>query len=279
MIRPGSGEATVEVAARAAADRQGRAWKTGTSVSTSGDNVLYAPLGERLAPLGAVAVAVLSQVLMHDRIVLGPLLLVPIIEVSLGVVLILGDGVLRAQRHRMGLVRYVLALVLACSATASAALLIHDVVHAKSVSVQQLLSEGVQIEVVLAVGFALLFWQLDRGGPNGRVQPDVERMSFWFTQDAIREYSDQFRQLAAALPRLPVSLDHQPPGVLTHRHHAAESHGEDAHGLGICTSRSPRWPSSSLERSTSSPDRPQPGLACLDRGPGSPSSKSPHGSW
>jgi uncharacterized membrane protein len=24
------------------------------------------------------------------------------------------------------------------------------------------------------------------------VQPDIERMSFWFTQDAIREYSDQF---------------------------------------------------------------------------------------
>ena len=49
-----------------------------------------------------------------------------------------------------------------------------------------------QILVVLAVGFGLLFWQLDRGGPNGRALPDPERMSFWFTQDAIREYSDQF---------------------------------------------------------------------------------------
>ena len=152
----------------------------------------YAPLRERLAPLGAVAVAVLSQVLMRDRIVLGPLLLAPIIEVGLGALLVLGEGVLRAHRHRMEYVRYVLALVLACSATASSTLLIDDVVHAESVSVQQLLSEGVQILVVLAVGFALLFWQLDRGGPNGRVQPDVERMSFWFTQDAIREYSDQF---------------------------------------------------------------------------------------
>jgi uncharacterized membrane protein len=145
-----------------------------------------------LAPLGAVAVAVLSQVLMRDRIVLGPLLLVPIIEVGLGVVLILGDGVMHAHRHRMAYVRYALALVLACSATASSALLIHDVVHAVTVTVQQLLAEGVQILVVLAVGFALVFWQLDRGGPNGRVQPDVELMSFWFTQDAIREYSDQF---------------------------------------------------------------------------------------
>ena len=156
------------------------------------DTAAYASLGERLAPLGAVAVAVISQVLMRDRIVVGPLLLAPITEVGLGVLLILGDGVLRAHRHRMEYVRYALALVLTGSATASSALLIHDVVHDKQVSVQQLFTEGVQILVVLAVGFALLFWQLDRGGPNGRVQPDAERMSFWFTQDAIREYSDQF---------------------------------------------------------------------------------------
>ncbi len=164
----------------------------GGCVSTAAEGAQYAPLSERLAPLGAVAIAVLSQVLMRDRIVLGPLLLVPIIEVGLSVVLILGEEVLQAHRHRMGYVRYALALVLASSATGSAALLIHDVVHADKVSVQQLLAEGVQILIVLAVGFGLLFWQLDRGGPNGRVQPDVERMSFWFTQDAIREYSDQF---------------------------------------------------------------------------------------
>ena len=78
------------------------------------------------------------------------------------------------------------------SATCSATLLIHDVIHVRPVSVQQLLAEGVQVLVVLAVGFGLLFWQLDRGGPDGRMQADVELMSFWFTQDAIREYSDQF---------------------------------------------------------------------------------------
>src|SRR3954447_8653270 len=162
------------------------------SVSRPGESARYAPLGERLAPLGAVAVAVLSQVLMADRIVLGPPLLAPTLEVALGAVLILEDGVLRSHRNRMGLVRYALAIVLACSATASAGLLIHDVVHAGQVTVQQLLLEGVQILVVLTVGFGLLFWQLDRGGPDGRARPEPERMSFWFTQDAIREYSDQF---------------------------------------------------------------------------------------
>jgi len=161
-------------------------------VSKAVDPTPEAPLSDRLAPLLAVAVAVLSQVLMRDRITLGPTLLVPTVEVGLGIVLILGDGLLRAHRHRMGAVRYTLALVLATSATASAALMIHDVIKADQLTVQQLLAEGVQIIVVLAVGFALLFWQLDRGGPNGRVQADPERMSFWFTQDAIREYSDQF---------------------------------------------------------------------------------------
>jgi len=48
------------------------------------------------------------------------------------------------------------------------------------------------ILVVEPVGVALLFSQLDRGGPNGRVQQKVELTSCWFTQDAIREHSDQF---------------------------------------------------------------------------------------
>src|SRR3954454_4901896 len=203
------------------------------TVSTPADNERYASLAERLAPLGAVAVAVLSQVLMRDRIVLGPLLLAPIIEVGLGALLVLGEGVLRAHRHRMEYVRYVLALVLACSATASSTLLIDDVVHAESVSVQQLLSEGVQILVVLAVGFALLFWQLDRGGPNGRVQPVVERMSFWFTQDAIREYSDQFDTWQPRfLDYLYVAITNL-FAFLTHRHDAAYPDREDADGLGV----------------------------------------------
>ena len=152
----------------------------------------YATLRARLAPLSAVVVAVLAQVLMRDRIVLGPPLLAPVIEITLGVALLLGESVLPAARHRIGPVRYALALVLAVSATTSAALLIHDLLHNHPVDVQQLLAEGVQILVVLTIGFALLFWQLDRGGPNGRAQPDVELTSFWFTQDAIREYSDEF---------------------------------------------------------------------------------------
>lgn len=156
------------------------------------DDAGYAPLSERLAPLAGVTVAVIAQLALRDRIVLGPKGLAPAVEIALGVVLLLGEGVLRAHRHLLGRVRYLLALALVLSATTSSALLIDDVIAARPVSVQQLLGEGAQVLVVMAVGFALLFWQLDRGGPNGRVQPDVEHMSFWFTQDAIREYSDEF---------------------------------------------------------------------------------------
>lgn len=129
---------------------------------------------------------------MRDRIVLGPLFLVPALEVLLAVTLLVGDGLMGMSRRRAGLLRYALALVIAVSGTTSAALLITDVITVRPVSVQQLLAEGLQILVVLSVGFALLFWQVDRGGPDGRALPDVELTSFWFTQDAIREYSDQF---------------------------------------------------------------------------------------
>ena len=161
-------------------------------MTEANDAAPYAPLRERLSPLCGVVIAILAQVLMRDRIVLGPIFLAPVMETALGLVLVVGDGVLHVQRRHMTYVRYLLAFLLVGSATCSAALLIHDVIHVRPVSVQQLLAEGVQVLVVLAVGFGLLFWQLDRGGPDGRVQADVELMSFWFTQDAIREYSDQF---------------------------------------------------------------------------------------
>src|SRR5579862_5609984 len=80
----------------------------------------FASIGARLAPLCAVTVAVAAQVLMRDRIVLGPLFLAPVTEVVLVVTLLLGDGVFRIHRRRLARVRYALALVLAISATTSA---------------------------------------------------------------------------------------------------------------------------------------------------------------
>ena len=70
------------------------------------DAAPYAPLRERLSPLCGVVIAILAQVLMRDRIVLGPIFLAPVIETALGVALVLGDGVLHGQRRRMVYVRY-----------------------------------------------------------------------------------------------------------------------------------------------------------------------------
>ncbi|MEN0128739.1 MAG: hypothetical protein AAGC49_04815 [Brevundimonas sp.] len=161
-------------------------------MSDAPDDRPYATPSTRLAPLAAVLVALAAQLLMRDRIVLGPPLLAPIVEVALCLVLAVGDGLLGMRRRHAGRVRYALALVIIVSATSSAVLMIADVIEVHPVSVQQLLAEGAQILVVLTVGFALMFWQLDRGGPDGRALPDVELFSFWFTQDAIREYSDEF---------------------------------------------------------------------------------------
>ena len=56
----------------------------------------YAPLRERLAPLCGVVVAIIAQVVMRDRIVLGPPYLAPVIEIALVVVLVLVLAILWA---------------------------------------------------------------------------------------------------------------------------------------------------------------------------------------
>ena len=166
----------------------------------------YAPLRERLAPLCGVVVAVIAQVVMRDRIVLGPPYLAPVIETALVVVLVLGDGVLKAYRNRVGYVWYALALLLAGSATTSAVLLIHDVIHVRPASVHA------------ARGGAR-----DPRGPDRRVRAHVlaarprrpqrsgtaRRGTVLVLVHAGRDprVLRPVRQLATALPRLPLRLE------------------------------------------------------------------------
>jgi len=84
------------------------------------------------------------------------------------------------------------APLLAVSATGSSILLITDLLDRKPLTVTQLLAQGVEVLLVATVGFSVIYWQLDRGGPDGRMRRQTERLAFWFTQDAIREYSDEF---------------------------------------------------------------------------------------
>jgi len=124
--------------------------------------------------------------------VIGPTWFVPAVEIVLVVVLVVCERFLPRSPISLHLLRYALGLALALSSTGSAILLVDDLVDGKPLGVDQLLLDGVGILVIAVVGFSVLYWQLDRGGPDGRVRNQTEGLAFWFTQDAIREYSDQF---------------------------------------------------------------------------------------
>ena len=84
--------------------------------------------------------------------------------------------------------------------------------------------------IVLAtnvVTFGLLYWQLDSGGPDGRlIQPGPTPTS----SSRRRSPTAWPPGLAAAVPGPPIRGVHERDGVQPDRHHAADRPGQGAHG-------------------------------------------------
>jgi len=141
----------------------------------------------------AVLLAIAAQIGMRHKIAVIVPWLAPAVELLLVGVLLVLHPVDRARADRLRVVRFLLGGALGLSATASAALLIADLIDCgQNLGLGRLLADTVEVLFVSAVGFAVVYWQLDRGGPDGRQRRRPERLAFWFTQDGIREYSDEF---------------------------------------------------------------------------------------
>ena len=147
----------------------------------------------RLAPIVAILLAIVAQFGMRHRIAVVVPWLAPTFELVLVAILLVLHPVDRKRADRLRLVRFLLGGTLAVSATASSALLIADLIQGDpNLTLGRLLTDTVEVLFVSAVGFAVIYWQLDRGGPDGRQRRRPEGLAFWFTQDGIREYSDEF---------------------------------------------------------------------------------------
>ena len=147
----------------------------------------------RLAPIVAVLVAIAAQIGMRHKIAVVVPWLAPAVELVLVVVLLVRHPVDRGRADRLRVVRFLLGGALALSATTSSVLLINDLIHGDTqLTLPRLLTDTVEVLFVSAVGFAVIYWQLDRGGPDGRQRRRPERLAFWFPQDGIREYSEEF---------------------------------------------------------------------------------------
>jgi hypothetical protein len=118
----------------------------------------------------AVAVVVVIQWVLPDRLTFGPGWLLPAAEIVIAVILAMADPK-RIRRDTPALRMLALGLIALVSVgtTWSVTMLIRDIVTGyETGSAAQLLGAGAGIYVTNVLTFAVLYWELDRGGPAER---------------------------------------------------------------------------------------------------------------
>jgi hypothetical protein len=153
---------------------------------------------ERSAAALAVLIAILVQLVIPARMVIGPVLLVPAVEAVLLVTLLVGR--LRTDDpHHGGLraVSLVLVSLLVVANVAAALRLVTLILSGQGAATSaELVRAGLGIWVTNVIAFAILFWELDLGGPARRTLPPPEPVApdvpdFLFPQyDSTRTPSD-----------------------------------------------------------------------------------------
>jgi hypothetical protein len=141
----------------------------------------------RLPAAVAVVVAAGLYALLPESLLLGPRLLIPLLEAALLVaVLVVRPRRLTAETRWSRTVSVSLAVVIAVTNIASLGLLVAQLVMNKATTGGTLLLAALQVWATNVIAFALIFWELDRGGPVARTQTDREDLAladFRFTHD------------------------------------------------------------------------------------------------
>jgi hypothetical protein len=143
-------------------------------------------VGESRWPMvGAVLAAALLTILLPDRLTFGPPWLVPVGECILLVALVLGDpGRITRRTKVLRVASIVLVGLLAASALWDTTQLVKELISGGPAtnSASELLSTGSVILLCNAIAFALLYWELDGGGPAARAHRLPAYPAFAFPQ-------------------------------------------------------------------------------------------------
>jgi len=144
----------------------------------------YPSAGESRWPAtGAVAVALILQTALPDRLIIGPRWVVPVGELCLVVPLIIANPsrLTTKSRDMRRLSIGLIALVNAANIT-SLALLVRVLVNGSRVNGKQLILAAVGIWLTQVIVFGLWYWEIDRGGPVARTTVDHKAPDLLFPQ-------------------------------------------------------------------------------------------------
>lgn len=131
----------------------------------------------------AIAAAVALTVVLPDPLFYGPRWVLPAVEGVLAIPL----TVVSPFRHRdeRASARWLSLVLIGIAEVAnliSLALLVRAIIDGSGISGHQLVIAAVEIYLTNVLLFGLWFWELDRGGPGGRMRPDHSEPDFLFPQ-------------------------------------------------------------------------------------------------
>jgi hypothetical protein len=147
------------------------------------------PGENRVAAALAILLAILLQAVLPDRLAIRPVWVLPVLEVGVLIGLTVVNPVRMSRAHPvaraggLGLVGLIIA-----ANVASSIRLVHAILDGRaSTDPNQLLGSGAAIYLTNIMGFALLYWELDRGGPVARAGAHDPYPDFLFPQMTERE--------------------------------------------------------------------------------------------
>ncbi len=141
----------------------------------------------RLPAVLAVLVAIALQSLLPSRLVLGPRLAVPALELALLIPLVLVNPIrMTRQAPWSRAIALGLSLLIVVANAVVLVSLVQALVDGKAKDGTELLLAALQVWLTNVIAYGLVFWELDRGGPVARVheaRKDFPHADFRFPQD------------------------------------------------------------------------------------------------
>jgi hypothetical protein len=146
----------------------------------------------------AVLAAIALYTALPSDLLVGPRYVIPAVELALLVPLIaINPKRLTRETRWSRIVSLALVLVIIAANLVALGLLMHDLISSKTSDGKQLLLAALQVWLTNIIAFALVYWELDRGGAVARIERSRARLQladFRFPQD---EDADNVVEVAA----------------------------------------------------------------------------------
>jgi uncharacterized membrane protein len=139
----------------------------------------------RWPALLAVLAAVALQLILPETLVrgLGNRALIPALEGALLVVLLIANpGHISTEQSRLRAVSVALISLITIANFASLMELIHALLYVAKTAGRPLVYSSVPVWLTNVIVFGLWYWELDRGGPAARQEPERRHSDFLFPQ-------------------------------------------------------------------------------------------------